>query len=235
MRFIITCSGRQERWGNYLDVPKHLVPIDDEPLLHRTVRLIKKFTDDADIYVMAFDPRYDVPGTTRYEPKYDTIEEIEEHFNSPAIYASRKIWSPDDQTIILFGDTFFTESAMRRICNKRLSEGYIFFGRAESSFVTNCPWGELWGVTFTHKFQKDFLSAIISVRTLRDEGTIKKWRGWEIYRYLQGLNLKSHDIGDNFYEINDFTEDFDFPRDYRNWIRKWEDLKVEEGGAYVAI
>ena len=41
MRIVILCAGDATRWGGYLGLPKHLVPIHGEPLLHRTVRLLR--------------------------------------------------------------------------------------------------------------------------------------------------------------------------------------------------
>ena len=32
-------DGEGKRWGNYLGIPKHLIEIDGEPIIKRTVRL----------------------------------------------------------------------------------------------------------------------------------------------------------------------------------------------------
>ena len=43
---------------------------------------------------------------------------------------------------------------------------------------------------------------------------------WEIYRASQGIDLNLHQVGGGFTEINDWTNDFDFPRDYDTWISR---------------
>ena len=67
MRFLIACSGKGTRWKNYLGVPKHLIKIDGERLLDRTIRLIKERVHAKhDIWVIAFD---DLIDTKSKEPR----------------------------------------------------------------------------------------------------------------------------------------------------------------------
>ncbi|NLG07519.1 NTP transferase domain-containing protein [Candidatus Peribacteria bacterium] len=79
MRVIIIAAGDGTRWKNYLGVPKHLVPIDNEPILHRTVRLLKKL-DINDIHIVGpNDDRYHVSDTRLYVPvknakNHDAVE-----------------------------------------------------------------------------------------------------------------------------------------------------------------
>lgn len=49
MRIFILANGKATRWENYMGVDKQLIVIDGEPLLNRTVRLLKENeTDDFD-------------------------------------------------------------------------------------------------------------------------------------------------------------------------------------------
>lgn len=69
MRVFITAYGESTRWNNYLGVPKHLIPIDDEPLIHRTVRLLKENGFD-DIVIIG---DYQVDGTRNHIPSQRTL------------------------------------------------------------------------------------------------------------------------------------------------------------------
>ena len=42
MKYIIMADGKGTRWGNYQDIPKHLIQIGGETLLGRTVRLLNE-------------------------------------------------------------------------------------------------------------------------------------------------------------------------------------------------
>lgn len=64
MQYIIMADGEGKRWGDYLGIPKHLVKINGEPLIARTVRLLKE-NGVTDIIITSRDSRYDFEGTTR--------------------------------------------------------------------------------------------------------------------------------------------------------------------------
>lgn len=47
-----------------------------------------------------------------------------------------------------------------------------------------------------------------------------KMDGWEHYRAMTGQeNLNKHTVTTNFVEIDDWTEDFDFPKDLEEWLK----------------
>ena len=67
---IIICAGEGERWNNYLGTPKHLLNIEDENLISRTVSLIKKYKrDETKIFAVTRDERYKIPVSILYIPK----------------------------------------------------------------------------------------------------------------------------------------------------------------------
>ena len=53
------------------------------------------------------------------------------------------------------------------------------------------------------------------------QGRSNRCKGWEVYRYLHSIPLDEHRVTGNFLEINDFTEDFDFPKDLKTWLRNY--------------
>src|SRR5947209_981132 len=71
---ILMCAGRAERWGRHLGVHKHLIQIDGEPLLDRTLRLVRRHTPDVPVIIVAFDPQYARDGCERFEPAHGPID-----------------------------------------------------------------------------------------------------------------------------------------------------------------
>ena len=72
-RYIIMADGKMTRWKNFL-VPKHMLPVHGEPILLRTVRLVRRFDPNAEIIITSHNPSYEVPGTVRYEPQNNHCE-----------------------------------------------------------------------------------------------------------------------------------------------------------------
>ena len=59
MKYIIMADGEGKRWGNYKNVPKHLITIEGETILARTLRLLQENNiPKQDIWVTSSDPRY---------------------------------------------------------------------------------------------------------------------------------------------------------------------------------
>ena len=228
MKFLIACSGKGDRWNNYMNSPKHLINVNGEILLHRTVRMIKERQSNNDtIHIVAFDNIYSIFGTHLIIPKYSTVEEKNMHYNYPFIYVSKNMWSTDSNTIILFGDVYFTDFAMDTIfSNINKSHQYLFFGRENASQFTGCQYGELFGMSFNFDFVNTLWENVIEIKNLYDKKLISRFIHWELYRKLESIPLKSHKIKNNFVEINDFTDDFDFPHDYDKWKKHWDDAKI---------
>ena len=66
---IIIAAGEATRWGDYLGTPKHLVKVDDEPIIYRSVRLLLK-NGITDINVVGpDDDRYRIEGSNLYTSK----------------------------------------------------------------------------------------------------------------------------------------------------------------------
>jgi hypothetical protein len=223
-RFVIMAGGGGTRWKNHLGTPKHTIVIEGERLIDRTVRLIRERTD-ADIVIVSSNPDCGVEGTRRVE----STPMVEGDFND-GLVPSVPHWSPTERTIILFGDVYFTDHAMDMIVRSYESSDYWFFGRKDASTITQCPWGETFAIALLPQHQQVFHNAISEVDKVYKLGEISRITGWEVYRKLQDIPLHDHEIKDNFVEINDFTEDFDYPYDYRLWIERFrEQFYIQQG------
>jgi choline kinase len=208
MRYIILADGSGERWGNYTGVPKHLVEIKGEPIIARTVRLLKE-RGATDIIITSHDERYNF--AERYEPENNTLE-IDKY------YSTNPLWNGD--ITFLYGDVYFTEDAMDKIVS-HTPEDFVFFGRKGES-LSGCPWGELFASKFKTDYLIDLSKACLKVRQGIIDGTVRKGRGggWWLYRTLVNApDWNKTTFHGHFYEIDDLTDDIDFPSDLDNLLK----------------
>jgi choline kinase len=113
MRAVIIAAGEATRWGNYLNTPKHLIEIDGEPILHRTVRLLR-LNGVTDIFVVSKDdPRYLIEGANQYIAKLN----YENNADADKFLSSKNLWNTQGRTLVLYGDVYFTYAAMQTICD----------------------------------------------------------------------------------------------------------------------
>lgn len=194
-------------------MPKHFVQVDGEPILERTVRLSRKYTDD--IFVVAKDQSYDVEGAKLFFPKLDQSNEDADKFLS-----SKDLWNSSGRTIVMYGDVFFTEEAMETIFRYKKRE-WALFARENGSDITGTPWGECFAQSFYPEHMPEHLSSLNRIAYERREGIINRCGGWEHYRAMVSVPLNEHKINGHFIEINDFTDDFDYPEDYDRFIKLW--------------
>lgn len=209
-RVILPCAGPSKRWGNFLGVPKHLIPFNGIPMLQRTVNQLR-FRAFRDIIVVAYDGRYHMDGARMCAPITPSP------FPDTGLGHSSEFWSPASRTLVLFGDVFFSEAAMETIATCPAT-GIQWFGR-EGPGRSGHKHGELFGVSIPPNEQKRMRRTMWKVRWLRRLRWIHRARGWECYRLLHRLPLKEHRIAGDFIEIDDATEDFDFPYEYLLWMK----------------
>ena len=205
---ILMCAGKDQRWNMHLGVHKHLVPVEGENLLDRTLRLIRAHTE-ASITIVSFDPDYARPHCRRFEPLHGP----DNFCDTDKFLGSHELWSDKGQTVILYGDVFFTPAAMATIMGHR--GAHWFFGRREGSHYTGCRWGELFALSVPPSERQAIGHALEIVRSALLSGRLPRGGGWELYHHLHGNGW------DNFTEIDDFTDDFDFPGDYDRWLRRY--------------
>lgn len=215
-RYIIACSGSGTRWNNYLNTKKHLIKIENETLLDRTIRLLKKFDPNSEICIFAFDKEYQRENTFFCTP---TLLKREEHVKYPAVYMSREYWNLNGNTTILFGDIFFTENCIKKILEN--NNTLNFFGRKEGSSITGKKHGELFGMSFNKDEKEMVLNKLQILEQKFKKNEISRFITWELYRLINKIDLQKHQIKKYFIEINDLTDDFDFPQDYDIWIKKY--------------
>ena len=211
MRIIIPCAGTALRWGDYLGKPKHLITIEGEVLLKRTIR---QFRHSGHIFVVGLDARYDLPDSTLYVPRL-----YSDNLDADKVLSSVDLWSKTDRTLLLFGDVWFSTDAVETIVSWPV-HGVRFFGRENPSSITGSPWGELFGVSFWPDNHDSMNAHVAEALEAHRAGQTNRSSLWEIYRASQAIDLNTHQVDGGFTEINDWTDDFDFPIDYDKWISR---------------
>ena len=202
MKVLIVAAGEGRRWDNYRNVPKHIVEVEGEVLLHRTYAQFKRYTDN--IVIVSTDPRYAIGQT--YAPL------VGDFFDFGKIYSSYPIWD-NERTIIVFGDVYFTDEAVDTIMSNQ--DEFKFFLRKDKSSYTGKNHKEIFGLAFAGS-SNDRIKSAIEALIARKQGGAGAWR---LYLHLHGLDKAKTGFykTDGYVHIDDWTEDFDYPNDLINW------------------
>jgi hypothetical protein len=222
MRAIIIAAGDATRWANHLGTKKHLVKVDNEPIIYRTVRLLLE-RGVTDIYIVGPDENeYKIPGTKLFIPEKNPKNHGVDKFLN-----SEELWNKEGRTIVCYGDVFFTDAAMDSIVNYTGSN-WTLFCRFGGSEFTGSKYGECFAQSFYPNEIDLHKEKLLLVVESVNKKHLKKSGGWEHYRAMNnvvGRDLRQHNIYEKYFLIDDFTEDFDFPEDYDRFIKRWEEAK----------
>lgn len=195
-RYVIMANGKGRRWGNYGGVPKHLIEVEGETLLARTVRLIRGVAPMADIVISSSDRRCAVPGIRRFEP---ALHECEiDRFAQELIC---------DNVCFLYGDTYYTEESVWVISSAEVTN-MLFFGSCKTIFAVRS------------RFAETMRGNVVALRSLFLNGGINVCKGWQLYQRYAGLPLGEPCIGDDYVLIEDGTRDFNSPEDLNEFVVK---------------
>lgn len=194
MKYIIMADGKGTRWNNYRDIPKHFIEVEGETLLARTVRLLRTFDPDCRVIITSHDPRYEVAGAVRYEPKNNVLEI--DRFTAELI---------EDDVCFLYGDTYYSEESAAVIV-KSAAEDLLFFGNERSIVAVKVADGQI------------FKKHVDRVRDLFLQGKIDKCIGWQVYQSFTGHPFGEKKIAEKYVRIEDGTRDFNSPEDLKQQL-----------------
>ena len=190
MKYVIMADGKGKRWKNFQGIHKWQIRIGDQTLLERTCDLIRQLDPTASVYVTSHDTSLQIPGVIRHEPQNNVLEI--DRFTVELI-------EPD--VCFLYGDTFYSETALRRIIEEP-TDWVLAFGNHKKIFAIKI-------------IDADFFRHHLNlVRDLFVAGKISECIGWEVYHSMNGLPLESRDIGPGYVLIEDETHDFNSPDDW---------------------
>ena len=213
---IIVSAGEGKRWNNYLGIDKSKIIIkDNEPIIERTIRQV--ISHESSLKIISNTPKIAKIKTKKPENNPDWSE-------ANKLFSSIKYWNPKGRTIILFGDTYFTDEAMDKIMGHD-QPGFYIFGRAFGSQFSGKGYGEIYAISFYPENKEQLLFALKRASKLEERGVIEKANVWAVYRAMLKLPddlMKEHMVGSRFVNIDDWTEDFDYPHDYDKFIANWK-------------
>lgn len=209
MKYVIMCGGKYWNWP----VPKHLTMIKGEPLVARTIRLLRECgvediaisTNDSQfvtfgVPLLFHSNRYYLPfGEDALTPWLDAFYPM----NEPVCY--------------IFGDVVFSPEAIRTIVRTE-TDSIEFFASAK-------PLADIypkhWAEPFAFKVvdTEHFFKAIEQTKKLDEEGQFKRQPvSWELWQVIKGTPLNKVDYT-NYTVINDYTCDIDKPEDIKLFER----------------
>jgi hypothetical protein len=218
---IIVSAGEGKRWGNYLGVDKsHVMVENGEPIINRTARQVKHH--GSNLYIISNLLKVAEIKTKKPQnnPNWNEANKM---------FSSMPYWNQDGRTIILFGDTYFTDEAMNKIMGHD-QPGFYIFGRPFGSQFTGKPYGEIYAMSFYPENKDQLLFALERASRLEQRGVIEKANVWAVYRAMLKLPddlMNEHIVGSKFVNIDDWTEDFDYPHDYENFMTNWKKFRGE--------
>ena len=202
-------------------------------MLLRNILLFKKlypgFPPYVSVHVGSSSPEH---GPYAVHPDIVFIP-IEDPSGVPA-YKSLLPFHQDCDTLILLGDVLFTEQCAAKIRDTidHAPNDLLVFGRKGASPITGCAWGELFAFYIPRSYLSSWTKAISVTEALYRAGKLSRFSGWEIICciYSGAANdlsrapdakirkaFQTKQFPDSFIEINDETDDFDYPEDYERW------------------
>ena len=196
-------GGRYQKWTT----PRHLTPIDGEPLIARTIRQLREHGVN-DIAISSNNPVFEQFGVPvlHHENSYDA-----KGYNDFTGYWCDAFYPTDEPTCYIFGDVIFTDNAIRTIVDT-WTDDIEFFASAP-------PFAPGYKKTSAEPFAlkvvntKHLKEAISTVKVLAG---LKKFKRkpimWELWQVIKNTPLNKIDYT-NYVVINDSTCDIDDPED----------------------
>lgn len=218
-RALIIAGGEGTRWNNYLGIPKHLLTIDGQTLIERIVKQLKE-NGINDIYIVGpDDDRYKINNSKLVQPKT-----YYKNLDSDKMLSSMDLWSLTSRTMILFGDTFFTNKAIKKIIDFKKMQ-FTVYARFNPSLYTKKRYGEIFAQSFYPIHIQNHYETLLYISQLHLDNIINRSAAWEHYRAISGARgerVGIHRQYKNAIIIDDFTDDFDGPSDYDRFLKRYE-------------
>ena len=205
MKYIIMCGGKYEKWNT----PKHLVNIHGEPLVARTIRLLKE-CGVSDIAISTNNEGFNNFGVPLLHHKNPYILPKDHDAVTPWLDAFYPVNSP---VCYLMGDVVFSPKAIKTIVETN-TDDIEFFASAPPFAKNYC---KEWAEPFAFKVvnTKHFFEAIEQTKIYEKQGKFYRQPvSWELWQVIKGTRLAKVDYT-NYTAINDYTCDIDTPDDIK--------------------
>ena len=201
MKYIIMCGGTYQKWQR----PRHLTEIHGEPLIARTIRLLRE-NGIEDIAISSNNPIFEQFGVPvlKHENNYNTAG-----YDNFTGYWCEAFYPTDEPTCYIFGDVVFSPEAIQTIVETDTDDIEFFASSPPFAPEYIKPWAEPFALKVVNT---DHLKNAISLTKLyADQGLFnRKPIMWELWQVIQAaplnyINYKS------YVAINDYTCDIDDP------------------------
>lgn len=205
MKYIIMCGGSYAKW----DKPKHLTELKGEPIVARTIRLLREngITDIAISSNSELFEQFGVP-VLKHENNYHLP--LEGRAASPWLDA---FYPMNEPVCYIFGDVVFSPEAIRIIVEKQTDSIEFFASAKPLSKIYPKHWAEPFA--FKVADTKLFFTAITTTKLYDKEGYFKRQPvSWELWQVIKNTPLNKVDYT-NYTRINDYTCDIDSPEDIK--------------------
>lgn len=210
-KYIIMCGGIYEHWRT----PRQMVPINGEPIVLRTIRLLKECgVDDISVSISS--------GKVNYEHFKSCVAAgapLLIHRNNWVVIKPGKstgywcdaFYPTDEPTCYLMGDVVFSKKAIETIVRTETDD--IEFFASSPPFAKEYPKPYAEPFAFKVVNHKHLREAQEECRKLADQ---KKFRrtpiAWELWQVIKGTPINKIDYS-NYTVINDYTCDIDTQKD----------------------
>lgn len=200
-KIIIMCGGVYDNFKEH----KALSIINREPLVKRTIRLLKE-NGIKTIFISSNDDRFSEFGTViKHENSYRYENGVVKGYWVDAYYPT------NEPTIYLHGDVYYTKEAISKILNYKTKVNTMI-GNKWALNENHDKVGEPFGWIIVD--QEKFRNAINECKELQDEGKIERGYAisWELYEVLNDYDINDFIIDKETYlVIDDETDDVDRP------------------------
>ena len=203
-KYIILSDGKSKEFKT----PRQLSIVNDEPIIKRTIRLLKK-NGIEDILITSHDKRFDNFGVDRYEPLYNDWDNIKKTGYWLSAFPIELLNEP---ICFLFGDVYYSENAINMIVNTP-TESTLFFCSYENKdkrYIKKHDEPLAYKVVDYKLFKKH----INIVKGMKDKGECcREPIVWELYRSINEQDINIHKMTKNYMAINDESCDIDTTND----------------------
>ena len=207
------------------DIPRQLVEINGEPLLKRTIRLLKE-NGIENIILTGKDKRYKELGVELYSSEkndYDYINHTGYWLNAFDFELM------NEPVCFIWGDVYFSEEAIKTIVETDTDSTMFFcsYNNDNEYYIKHHDEPLAYKVVDTDLFKEH----ITRVKEMKDKGLCcREPIVWEVYRSIHGQDINTHEMTTDFVAINDISCDIDSAKDAEEieyQIRRKNMIKVE--------
>ena len=215
MKYIIMCGGHYRKWK----VPKQLTKYKGEPLVLRTIRLLRECGVN-DIAISSNNNIFERCGVPllKHNNQWDVTG-----YNNYVGYWCNGFYPTNEPVCYLFGDVIYSPEAIRTIVEYK-TDDIMFFG-SKRPFAPEYPKNNVEPFAFKVTNVDRFFEACDEVKRLDAEGRFaRKPLAWELWYVICGADPYqdaehiNDPVASDYVAINDYTCDIDEPHDVKKVI-----------------